>query len=228
VKKSSVLASLVTVAVTALLTACSSNEADWQQASSVGTVAAYIDFLKNHPNGQHADEARDRIRQLQDDDAWRAALAANTEQSYRQYLSAEPHGAHAQEAHDRITDLQRAAAWKTAEGQESASTLEDFIAKYPQGSEADAARAALDKLNHAYRVQLAAFHTRKAAEHDRRVLESRFRGVLHAVVVLPPTPPDKLNRVDSELMSQSDADSLCAKLKKSHQSCKVVKTTGAA
>ncbi|HUN76820.1 MAG TPA: SPOR domain-containing protein [Steroidobacteraceae bacterium] len=222
-KRSSGLGVLLAALLCALLVACSSSEADWQQASAANTTAAYMNFLKQHPNGEHADEARTRIRSLEDDQAWTAALNGNTEQSYQQYLTSRPNGAHAQDARDSITKLQRAAAWKSAQADGSASALQAFLQKYPQGEESDEARAQLDKLNNSYRVQLAAFRSKSGAQRDSTRLRERFHRVLHDVAVLPPMPPDKLYRVTSDPMSEADANSACAKLKKAHQSCKVVK-----
>jgi len=221
--KARVLRLALAASLTVLLLACSSTEADWQQANSANTVAAYQDFLKQHPNGQHADEARNRIRSLEDDQAWMTAMNTNTEASYQQYLSAQPQGAHAQEARDHVTGLQRAAAWKQAEAEGTAPALQAFLEKYPQGPEADAARADLEKLNNQYRVQLAAFRSKRLAERDSARLKKRFAKVLHDVVVIPSTPQDKLNRVTSDLMSQADANSACAKLRREHQTCRVVK-----
>src|SRR5579885_2392734 len=86
----------VIAAFLGLLLACSSIEADWQQATTANTIGAYQDFLKQHPNGQHADEARSRIRAIEDDQAWLAAVTANTQQSFEQYLHNHPNGSHAQ------------------------------------------------------------------------------------------------------------------------------------
>ena len=222
-KKSALPGVMLAAFVSAVLIACSSSDADWQQATSVNTIAAYTNFLKLHPNGQHADEARSHIRSLQDDQAWMAAVSSDTVEGYQHYLSALPNGTHAQDARDSIIKLQRAAAWKTAQADGSASALQAFLQQYPQGPESDEARAQLDKLNNGYRVQLAAFRSKSGAQRDSARLNVRFRKVLHAVVVLPPMPPDKLYRVDSDPMSQVDAHAACAKLKKAHQACKVVK-----
>src|SRR5579875_768831 len=72
------------------LIACSSGEADWQKATTANTIDAYQDFLKKHPNGQHADEARSRIHTIEDDQAWMAAINADTQQGFEQYLHNEP------------------------------------------------------------------------------------------------------------------------------------------
>lgn len=206
------------------LIACSSIEADWQTASSTNTIAAYQDFLKLHPNGDHANEARTRIHALEDDQAWMTALNADSQQSFEQYLSAEPKGAHVQDAHDKITALERAAAWKTAQADGSVQALQGFLQKYPQGPEADAARAQLETLTHGYRVQLGAFRSKRTAERDRARLKARYVVLLHDVVLIGPTPPDKLTRIDSAPMSEGDAKAACEKLKREHQACKVVKS----
>jgi len=204
--------------------ACSSSEADWQQATTANTIGAYQDFLKQHPNGQHADEARSRIRSIEDDQAYVAALNSNTQQSFEQYLRNHPSGAHAQEARDRITGFERAAAWKAAQSEASAGAIQAFLQKYPTGPESDEARAQLQKLQADFQVQLASYRSRRSAERDATRMKSRYGDILHDVVVIPATPSDKLNRVRSASMSESDARSACAELKKKHQRCEVVKS----
>ncbi|MGH8210093.1 MAG: hypothetical protein ACREU6_10960, partial [Steroidobacteraceae bacterium] len=84
--------------LTALLWGCSSPEADWKKADGQGTVAAYQEFLTAHPNDTHAQQARDRIKSLQDEQAWTEAHNTNTADAYQEYLQKEPSGAHADEA----------------------------------------------------------------------------------------------------------------------------------
>ncbi|MGH8220441.1 MAG: SPOR domain-containing protein [Steroidobacteraceae bacterium] len=206
------------------LIACSSIDADWQQATTANTIGAYQDFLKQHPNGQHADEARSRIHTIEDDQAWMAALNSNTQQSFEQYLHNEPSGAHAQEARDRITGFGRAAAWKTAQSEGSAAALQAFLQQYPTGPESDEARAALQKLQNDFQVQLASYHSRRSAERDAARLKHRFGDILHDVVIVPATHSDKLNHVRSATMSEADATAACVQLKKKHQRCQVVKS----
>lgn len=205
------------------LIACSSSEADWQQATTANTIGSYQDFLKQHPNGQHADEARSRIRNIEDDQAWLAAVNADTQQGFEQYLHNKPNGAHAQEARDRITGFERAAAWKTAQSEATPAAIQAFLQKYPTGPESDEARAALQKLQNDYQVQLAAYRSRKSADRDAARLKRRYGDILHDVVVVPATPSDKLNHIRSAPMSEADAKAACAQLKKKHQRCEVVK-----
>ena len=205
------------------LAACSSIEADWQQATTANTIGAYQDFLKQHPNGQHADEARSRIRGLEDEQAWDTAKTSSTEQSFQQYLRDEPNGTHAQDARDRITGFERAAAWKTAQSEGNATAIQGFLQKYPTGPESDEARAALQKLQNDFQVQLASYHSRQEADRMSERLKRKFGNVLHDVLVVPATPPDKLNHIRSAPMSEDEAKAACATLKKSHQRCEVVK-----
>src|SRR5579883_3226206 len=94
------------LALAGILVACSSVESDWQQATTANTVASYQQFLQQHPNGPHSQEAHARLQQLQDEQAWTAAQNANSAEGYQQYLQNEPNGAHAQEAHERMTGLE--------------------------------------------------------------------------------------------------------------------------
>ena len=74
------------IVTAAILAACSSAESDWKKADSQNTTAAYQDFLTQHPNDAHAQDARDRIKKLEDEQAWADAQKTNTADAYQQYL----------------------------------------------------------------------------------------------------------------------------------------------
>ena len=97
------------------LAACSSARQDFEKASAANTVAAYQDFLKQHPNTDLAVQAQNRVNALQDDQAWADAQKANTLEAYQMYLQAQPSGMHSADARDRITGFERAGAWKSAQ-----------------------------------------------------------------------------------------------------------------
>lgn len=202
------------------MTACSTANKDWANASTENTVAGYQSFLDKHAGDQHANDARKRITALQDDAAWKTAQDSNSLAGYQQYLQAEPDGTHAQAARDEVTTLDRASAWKTAESDGSPAALQAFLQKYPQGVEADQARQKLAASS--YRAELGTFHNKHAAERKRSELQSRFSSVLKEVDVVSPDSADKRYRVMSGLMDRQDADSACASLKRDHQTCKVV------
>jgi outer membrane protein assembly factor BamD (BamD/ComL family) len=212
------------IATVALLVACSSAESDWKKADAANTTAAYEDFLKQHPNDTHAQEARDRMQKMEDEEAWSDAQKSNTLEAYQQYLQKEPSGKHVTDSHTQVTALERAAAWKTAQAANTEAALQDFLRKYSQGPEVDQAHTQLQKLqSEGYRVQLATSRDQKAAEKSRSSLQTRFNGELHDVVVIPPTGSDKLYRIASGPMTEADAKSACTTLKKVHQHCEVVK-----
>lgn len=209
---------------TALLIACSSAQSDWNKAEAANTAAAYQDFIKQHPSDTHAQQARDRLQKIEDDQAWSDAQQANTLDGYQQYLQKEPNGTHVDDAHTQVTALNRASDWKTAQAANTETALQGFLQKYSQGPEVDQAREQLKKLQaEGYRVQLASFKDEKQAEKSRDSLKARFGSDLPDVVVIPPTGSEKLHKVASGPMTEADAKSACAKLKKAHQHCEVVK-----
>jgi SPOR domain len=218
-------ACLVSAAVlAAALLGCDSIQGDWNKASAQNSLAAYQDFLNQHPNTDLAVQAQSRIHSLQDDQAWAQAQKVNTAESFRQYLSSQPNGLHAAESHERIAGFERADAWRAAEADGKVSALQAFLQKYPQGAEADRARAQIAQLQaQAYRVQVAAFRAHKDAERARARLQARYRDLLHDVVVVPPAGPEKLTTIRSMPMTLKEAESACGTLRKEHQHCEVVK-----
>jgi len=208
------------------LVACgNSSQADWNQANTTGTVAAYQQFLSKHPNDQHDAAARQRIQTLQDDDAWKSAQTTNTVASYQQYITAQPNGAHIQDAHTRIAGFESASAWQTAKAAGTESALQDFLQKYPQSTEADQARTMLQQLT--YVVQLGAYRSSSAADKARTKLQDKFGKDLQNVVVIPPTGKSKIYHVASANMTQDQAKSACAMVRKGHQRCEVMKRPAA-
>ena len=213
------------LAATAALLACSSSESDWHKAQTANTAAAYQDFLKQHPGAPHAQEASDRLQKIEDDQAWSDTQQANSLAAYQQYLQKEPNGAHASQAQEEITALQRAEAWQTAQAANTEPALQEFLQKYNTGPEADEARTQLQKLqSEGYRVQLATFKQEQQANKSRDSLKTRLSSELQDVVVVPPSGSEKSYRVASGPMTEEDAKSACAKLKKEHQRCEVIKS----
>jgi cell division protein FtsN len=206
------------------LAACSSARDDFNKASAANTIAAYQEFLKQHPNTDLAVQAQSRLNALEDDQAWSDAQKANTLEAYQKYLQAQPSGMHSADARDRITGLERADAWKSAQAANTPEAIQAFLQKYPTGPEADQAKAQLQQLqSEQYRVQVASFKARKDADRARTKLEAKYGKVLHSVIVVPPTASEKLTTVRSAPMTLKDAESACGTLKKEHQHCEVVK-----
>jgi len=213
---------IVILTATVTLWGCSSAQDDWNKANAANTVAAYQQYLSKHPTGDHSADASGRIRVLQDDEAWAQAKQANTPDAYHDYLQKQPAGSHANEAQDALTAAQRAADWKNADSTGTVAAVQDFLKKYPDGPEADEARQKLTTLA-GYKVQLATVKSEKEANKQQEHLKSKYGSVLHDVVVVP-TNSGKSYALESAPMSESQANSACGELKKSHQSCQVVKS----
>jgi len=210
---------LITLSAVALVAACSSAENDWNEATAANTVAAYETYLQKHPDGNHRVEADARITKLNESDAWNQATQANTVQSYQDYLQKKPEGEHAQQAREALESIQRANDWSQAKQAGTSAALEDFLKKHDKGTEADQARQQLATMT-AYRVQLASAKTQREAEHQRVRLQSKYGNVVHEMTVTPAT--GSRYTVVSSPMSQSDANTACAKLRHAHSQCEVV------
>jgi cell division protein FtsN len=110
-------------------------------------------------------------------------------------------------------------AWTAASAANTPEALESFLEKYPQGPDADQARAKLAQLT-GYRVQLAAYRSERQAEKARDRLQGKYGDMLGSVVVVPEAGS---NVVRSAPMGEAEANNTCAKLKRVHLSCEVVK-----
>ena len=217
---------LCVVLAIGVLSACGTSEYDWQRAYAANTLAAYQTFLKNHPKSKYADLARGVILAMQDDQAWKAATVAQSKQAYQKYLTEYPGGVHAEQAHFDITALDRAAAWKAVEHNVDYATLHAFLEQYPQGPESNLARKRLATMT--YRAKFADLRTHEAADRQRSRLQERLRGVLHMLVVIPPSITDKQYEVTSGLLSEVQAKAVCAVAVQEHQRCEVVSGESAA
>lgn len=219
-KKSFLVLCMITAGA---LAACSNPSADWQKANQTNTVAAYQQFIQQHPNDARVAQARDRINGLNDEQAWSAAQSANTLDGYQQYLQQNPNGMHAADAQDKVNGLQQDAAWTSAQSTNTAAAYQDFLQKYPNSSHAADAQDALKKLL-GYQALLYSTRSKTTADKLAQSLKAKYGNELQDVVVVPPTGKSKTLEVRSAPMTESDAKTACAKLKKAHQRCTVVKS----
>ncbi len=85
-----------------LAAACSRQESGWRSAADADSAAAYQAYLRDFPAGPHADEARQRLRELQDEAAWALAERTQLPESWQRYLGDWPDGRHADAARERL------------------------------------------------------------------------------------------------------------------------------
>jgi hypothetical protein len=203
------------------LAACSSAQSDWQQSKVSDTVSAYQEFLQKHPNTPQSVEARNRVRALQDEEAWIRAQQVNTVQAYQGYIQEQPSGMHVAQAKDNIASSERATAWLAASATDTPESLEALLQKYPEGPEADKAKARLAELT-GFRVQLATFHSEQQAEKTRDKLQGKYGDVLGSVVIVTGADTN-LHVLQSAAMGQGEANNACAKLRRDHLPCEVIR-----
>jgi hypothetical protein len=220
VKKSFLVLCVITAGA---LTACSNPTADWQKANQQNSVAAYQQFIQQHPNDSRVAQARNRINALQDEQAWTTAQNTNTLDGYQQYLQAEPNGMHAADAQDKVNSLQSDAAWSSAQSTNTAAAYQDFLQKYPNSPHASDAQAALKQVT-GYQALLGSTRSKTLADKLAARLKDKFGSDLQDVVEVPPTGKSKSIEIRSAGMTQDDAKAACAKLRKAHQHCEVVKS----
>ena len=203
------------------LAACSSAQSDWQQSNASNTVSAYQEFLQKHPNTPQSVEAHHRIQSLLDEETWTRAQQVNTVQSYQEYIQEYPSGIHIAQAKDNIASNERTTAWLAASSTDTPESLQAFLQKYPEGPEADKAKARLAQLT-GFRVQLAKFHSEQQAEKTRDKLQGKYGDVLGNVVIVTGADAN-LHVLQSATMGQGEANNACAKLKRDHLACEVIR-----
>jgi hypothetical protein len=119
------IAIFVLTVVALTLTGCNRTEKDWTAAKQANTVIAYKEFLTNHPQGAHVEDARNGIEALD----WKDAQAKGTIDAYEGYLKAHAGGAHAEAAKSGVESLD----WEetATKGATAFSAYLDFHRKYP-------------------------------------------------------------------------------------------------
>ena len=117
------------------LGACSSDR-EFDAAVRANTVVAFDDYLRLHPDGSHAGEARTHLAALLEAREWERAHAAGNLDAYQQYLRGYPQGQHVREALSAIADLNMAALPSTEAGGAPGTVTPRGAARAPAGEEA--------------------------------------------------------------------------------------------
>ncbi len=235
------------LALLALLIAGCGTDADFDNAARTNTTVAWDDYLRTHPDGPHAREARERLAALLEDREWQRAHAADTADAYQRYLHGYPQGAHAHDALVAIANLNLAAAPSrdaptapaaAPAGDEATRAAAAPAAAAPPGpvrappaahaaaAPAEAAAAAAGAATpDGYRVQLGAYGSSARAERAWRSLQQRYP------VLAPRTPliaaaraadGSPVYRLQVTGLERPAAQALCASLGAHNDPCIVV------
>lgn len=213
----------VTVLSTAL-TACSREKEDWRSAQAADTVAAFEQFLREHPASEQATAATTRVSQLAEEDDWQRATTEDSLQGYQQFLARHPEGKWTQEARIRVENF--AIADPAAPPADSpAAVMADLAKAGTAASPAVAPAAAPAQAKPSVvvaAVQLGAFSTASAAESQWQQIAGRLKSELGGLkhrVVTGKVASGTVHRLQVPLPSEAAARQLCAKLAAVSQAC---------
>jgi len=133
----------------------------WERCRKENSLAAYNAYLDRFPDGPHADEALQGLKNREEETAWQQAGRIDKIYAYRTFLRSFPDGRFAADANTRIRQRQEAAReegeadlWKSVKEQDSAAAYRDYLSKYPSGRFMEQANARLAELEELARQAL--------------------------------------------------------------------------
>jgi hypothetical protein len=117
-------------------------QSSWETTLRYDTIEAYEKFVESYPYGEHAQEARAKIRQLKEERDWEIALQRNSIQTYEEFNAHYPETKYSDELNLRLDTLYytKAKVWNTIEA------YENFLQRRPEGKLAEDIKIALKTL----------------------------------------------------------------------------------
>ena len=228
-----------------MLAGCSRENDDWRAAQAADTVAAYQQFIREHPASAHAAEADARAAQLVEDEDWRRAQEQDTLQAYQLFVSQHADSRWAQEARTRVETItlgssanEPATAAAPVEQPQvaPAQVSPPPRAAAPSPAPAPAPRAAPPAAapapgataarpgRLAWGIQLGAFTSDAAAQTQWKALAGRHASLKSRspFVESATTASGRLFRLQSATKDEAEARELCRTLSAAGQACVVV------
>lgn len=197
-----------------MLGACGREEPAWAAARAANTQAAYADYMRRYPAGEHAAEARAAIRALKDDDAWARAERIGTPEAWQRYLADWPEGGHVVLAQQLLVGFIPPEA--PAPVAPAGVPAEEALA------EAGETAAAIETPPGAYEIQLGAWRDETTAREALAGWQGERAGLLegHAArLVAPFGEGPALWRLRTEPFGEADARALCERIKGAGSDC---------
>ncbi len=239
------------VLAAALLTVagCSAEQQDWRAAEAAGTSEAYKHFLEQHPDGELAGKARERVGEFAEDRDWQEASRLATADAYRAFLAAHPNGRWSQEARIRVESFalgsiprmepqipgqtaSRPVGVKLLRLASTSSTVPAGALAEPApgagpavpvpASPGPAGPAFGASIGKVYAVQLGAFGTPGSANREWQRLKLRFAAQLSGLspqVIPGGSSLGPLYRLQARASGEAQARAICEALKSQSQPC---------
>jgi len=220
-----------------LAVACGGTDAAFEAAQRSNTQAAWEDYLRQHPQGEHARAARELLAQLVEAREWERARSADTIAAYQEYLRGYPQGPHAHDASTAVANLSLAAApaVEASAPPTRAAAKAGKPAAGAKGQPARAARAApatatpvaaARSTTQGFRAQLGAFAKGSAAASAAwQALVARYPE-LHErepiITAAHSADGRAIHRLQVGGFDRAAAEALCQKLTAGHDACLVI------
>lgn len=217
------------------LAACGGQDKAWELAEREDTNQGYLEFLAKFPDGQYADQARERMLQLKELRGWERAQFRDKIDNYRRFVANYPQSENAPAARQRIFELERDAAWEAARSADDAVALQGFLASYPEAPQTWEAQQLLATLAPPipeappepvgnFRVQVGAFRTAKAADTEIRRLAELLNSALAEPVkiVTPEESGSRFFLLQSQPLTGTEAATACEAVRQENQACLVI------
>jgi hypothetical protein len=200
------------ISMLALLAGCSRETDAWRAAQAADTVAAYQQFVRDHPASAHAVAADARAAQLAEDEDWRRAQEQDTLQAYQIFLSQHPDSRWAQEARVRVETITLGSGAPVVEpAPDPAPAAIPVLPAPPAGA--------------IHGVQLGAFTSEAAARGQWTAMAGRHAAQLKdrsPRVTSVTTATGTLYRLQTPTRDEAEARALCGALSAAGQDCVVV------
>jgi hypothetical protein len=129
---------LLPLIITLAMTSAACRDSAYRAASKVDSIAAWRQFLIQHPQDENIDGARARLAELE----FAEARAAHTVVGYKRFLEAHPDSGQARAAKALLETLR----FNAAKEKSTAQALRQFIREHPEGVHRDEADALLRPL----------------------------------------------------------------------------------
>lgn len=197
-----------------MLGACGREEPAWAAARAANTQAAYADYMRRYPAGEHAAEARAAIRALKDDDAWARAERIGSPEAWQRYLADWPEGLHV------VLAQQLLLGFIPPESPTRVAPAGPPAQEAP--AEADEAATAVVPAPGAYEIQLGAWRDEATAREALAGWQGERVALLegHAArLVAPFGEGPALWRLRTEPFGEADARALCERIKAAGSDC---------
>lgn len=129
---------LLSATISILFAGCASR--DFEKAKAEGTIAAYDQFLKNHPESEQAKEAKHlREYTLVDN-----ALKSEDPALAKRYLQEYPKGRYSSLVLEHLSKIQDKTDWQIATTKNNEEGYRNYIEKHPKGEYIEEAKIAFE------------------------------------------------------------------------------------